>query len=161
MAMTDKEFDDFCEREIAAAFDEPPYVLVLPGNSGYGETIAESDHSAVYSILTLRAALDDTTNTMSDEEQAEWVRRQIAEVKSRAKRWEDLIMEEDWIAPGCKRYAIRRIEDVDLNACWGDGASDYRFINWLDAVIEDYWNLVRAGVIDPDDEEGEVNLPPR
>lgn len=161
MAMSAKEFDDFCEREIAAAFPDPPYVLVMPYDAGYGETIAEDDHGAVYSLLTLRAALDDATQTMSDEEQAEWVRNQVAEVASRAMTWEDAVMEAEWLTPPCKRYAVRHIADVALSSYDGDGASDYRFNNWLDDTVETYWNLVRAGVIDPDDEDATLNLPPR
>ena len=132
---SDEEFDYLCEDIINEIFCDPPYVLTS------GETVTEDDHGAVYAYTALRAAFDDTTSEMDEEEVKKWIYNQVLQIASKAQTYKEAINSLNGPAatPEFKEYAIEQIKHLDLSLYEGDSSTtDYRYNQWINNVYENY-----------------------
>lgn len=142
MNMDDQELEKLVDWATGKYFTEPPYVL-----KG-GETVTADDNDAIYELLTLKAALNDSTMSMDDEEVQKWVVEQVRDLYRAAQTYEEAVLDDD--SPDAtdefKQWAVKRIPQIDFSSYQTGDSGDYRFNAWFNDTLEDWWDFGEAEV---------------
>lgn len=106
--MTNSDWDALCKDAIADALPDMPYRLST------GETITTANPGALYSNLTLSAAMDPTTPALDNEEAIEWVRSKVEMNAQSATSWAETI-EGLGLMPALRDFCLDRITEQEAD----------------------------------------------
>lgn len=138
MNMDNQELEKLVDWATSKYFQDPPYVL------RGGETVTADDNGAIYAVLTLKAALNDSTMRMTDSEVQKWVVEQVRDIYRDARTYEEAILDDE--SPDAtddfKAWAVKRIPMIDFSSYpTGELSGDYRFLAWFNDTLEDWWDF--------------------